>query len=377
MKHLADWINRLRQVELQAKENPSSSNLVEYYFRVMVPGFNPLEIHKSLIAAQPLGKVEPRPGDSVPSSVSVLRIPDTKESAQPFKVHQQLISELAAILTLATERRIEIAHEIALQVKGYPNTLFTGYGCAYDRRLYGPIGDNTNTLFIEWLSKVISLPEPHLSIIGAACSLHHGAVLLSEKDIRSAYLLLVAAIEVLSRKYGTPPTNWEEWEESKQWEKFISSINLSSAQQTALKLKLMSDRQLRLKATFRDYGSVNLPDQFWDETLEDWSYPIDANSGYWHQPDFVSKHKIKDVLPKDRQLISKCLGESYNLRSGLVHKGETIELLDVIIPHGQVLKEVKPLPFSILRSILTSLIKLEVTKYSVETSLPDIKADFH
>jgi hypothetical protein len=376
MKHLTDWINRLRQNEIQSRENPNAPSLAEYCFHIMVPGFKPLEIHKSLITVQPLGRVNPRPGDSGPTSVSVWRFPDTNDPHRPFEIHQQLVSEMAAILTLATERRIEIAREFALRVEGQNNTVLSGYGCTYDRRLHGPMNDNTNTLFIEWLSKVISLPEPHLSVIGAACSLHHGAVLLFEKDIRSAYLLLVAGIEVLSRQYGTPPTNWGDWEESRQWDNFMSKTNLISDQQVALRAKLMEDRNLKLQATFRNYGSCSLPDAFWDEDLKDWSYPIDSNSGYWHQPDVLSEKKIKDVFPKDRRLLAKCLGESYDLRSGLVHRGNNIELLDVVIPHDQILKEVKPLPFSILRSILTSLIKHEVTKYSVETSLPDIKGDF-
>lgn len=90
------------------------------------------------------------------------------------------------------------------------------------------------------MSKIVSLPEPHLSAIATACTLHHGAILLYEKDVRSAYLLLVAAIEVLSRQYGAPPTDWSDWEESSEWEKFMVKIGLSSKQETALRGRLRS-----------------------------------------------------------------------------------------------------------------------------------------
>ncbi|NJO67177.1 MAG: hypothetical protein HC832_07325 [Leptolyngbyaceae cyanobacterium RM1_405_57] len=365
MEQLVAWISRLQQSQV--------SDLAEYLFRATVPGSQALTIKECMISADPLGEIAPRPGDSTPVSASLFRFLDVNEPSRSIEVHQQLVSEIAAVLTLASERRVEIAHEIAMRVENQPQVTFIGYGGMIDRRLVGPIGEQLAKPFLEWLSKIVSLPEPHLSVIGTACTLHHGAILLYEKDVRSAYLLLVAAIEVLSRQYGAPPTDWLDWEESSKWEKFMTRISLSSEQETALKEKLMSDKHLRLKATFRNYGSSRLPDSFWDTPWKEWIYTVNASIGQWESLQTLDEKKVSDIFSKDRTLLSKSLGLSYDVRSGLVHRGERLGLLESSVLSGVTIEEALPLPFSILRAVLLELIKTEIAEYIPESELPDLK----
>jgi hypothetical protein len=365
MEQLVAWINRLKQAQV--------TDLAEYLFRAVVPGSQLLEIKGCMIAADPIGEIAPRPGDSYPVSASLFRFLDVNEPSRSIEIHQQLVSEIAAILTLVSERRIEIAHEIAMRVENQPQVTFVGYGGAIDRRLIGPIDEQLTDPFLEWLSKIVLLPEPHLSVIGTACTLHHGAVLLYEKDIRSAYLLLVAAIEVLSRQYGAPPTDWSEWEESTKWEKFMAEVGLSSEQQVALRKKLMKDKQLRLKATFRNYGASRLPDSFWDKPWREWMYTVNASRGCWESAQVMDEKKVSDIFPRDRTLLSKSLGLSYDTRSGLVHRGDGLGLMESAIFNGVAIEEAVALPFSILRTILVELIKVEVAEYTSESSLPDLR----
>ena len=365
MDQLVAWIERLQKAQV--------SDLAEYLFRSLVPGSQSLEIQGCMIAADPIGEIAPRPGDCSPASASLFRFLDVNEPNRSIEVHQQLVSEIAAILTLASERRVEIAHEIAMRVENQPQLTFIGYGGMIDRRLIGPIDNQLTDAFLEWLSKIVALPEPHRSVIGTACTLHHGAVLLYEKDVRSAYLLLVAAIEVLSRQYGTPPTDWLDWEESGKWEKFMAGISLSPDQQTALREKLMSDKHLRLKATFRNYGASRLPDSFWDEPWKEWIYSVNASVGRWESAQVLDEKKIGDIFSRDRTILSKSIGLSYDVRSGLVHRGERLGLLESSLLSGMTIEEAAPLPFSILRAVLLGLIETEISEYTSESVLPDLQ----
>ena len=366
MREIANWIRRIEQAK--------PSELGQYYFRVLVPGHEPFEMSGGLIGVTPLGPAPKRPGDSGPECVSIFHLLDVNNPRPTLEVHQQLVSELVALLTLVSDRRVEIAHEVAIQHPGESNTLFLflGYGATRDRRLHGPLNPKIKGQFAEWLSKAASLTEPHLSALGSACTLHQGSVLLFEKDVRSAYVLLVAGIEVLSREYGSPPTNWSEWDESATWDQFAVELGLSAEQATALRQKLMTNRQIRLKATFRQYGASKLPDSFWDEPWEEWFYPVDGPRGQWMNAELQSEKRMRDILPEDRQLLSKCLGRSYDIRSGLVHRGDQLRMQEAALGSRRVIETPAPLPFPVLRSVLLALIKEEIKHYGSEIPLPDL-----
>ena len=364
MKELAAWVKRLHQIQ--------PTDLAEYLFRAVVPGMQPLEMRGCMVATNPLGQIPARPGDSSPVSVSVFRFLDIKEK-QPTLQSHQLVYEIAALLTIATERRIEIPAELTFRVKNSPQMTFVGYGDAADRRLIGPVSQDSTSLFLDWLGKVTSLPEPHLSIIGTACNLHYGAVLLYHQDLRSAYLLLIAAIEVLSRQYGAPPIDWREWEGSTKWDKLMSTLNLTDEQKSGVREHVMEDKHLRLKATFKNYGATSTPDSFWEQSWQDYMCSVNASLGEWGELNTLKEKKIKDLLPHDRVLLAKSLGLSYDLRSGLVHRGAKLSMLEAILPHNEMVKDDTPLPFALLRSVLLELIKLETAKYSSEIPLPECK----
>lgn len=368
MHQVVAWLNRLRDAE------PSNAKLTERYFRIVVPSSTPLKIDNCLIAATPIGPLPPFPGDGGPKAVSVLRIPDTDTVNRSIEVDRQLTSEIASILTLVTDRRIDIPPEIALRVEGQSEVTFIGYGAAIDRRLIGPIESQIVEPFHTYLSRLASLAEPHLTAIGSACMLHHGAVLLFEQDVRSAYLLLIAGIEVLSRQYGSPPLDWKEWDESTEWDRFFGTIDVTSEVVNKLKEKLLTNKHLRLKATFRLYASERLPDSFWDEPWKEWECVVDASKGCWGDPKPRAEEKLGDMLQADRGLLSKSLGLSYDLRSGLVHRGTRLELMTAVRMHNSLIAKPRILPFAILRSIFLALIREEIAQHATASPLPGLRA---
>lgn len=210
-------------------------------------------------------------------------------------------------------------------------------------------------------------------MLGAAAKLHHSAVEVFENDLRAAYLLSVAGIEVLSREFGCPPGDWTAWEGSEVWEETFASAALSEDQRNAMRSRLMSDKQLRLKATFREYASTRIPDSFWDEPWESWMYPYNASEGRWDAPHVIESRVMGDILSRNRGLLSRLLGRAYDTRSGLVHRGALLAIVDSAIPLAATTDPERPLPFPVLRSILRCLIRTELETHGKAAPLPSIR----
>lgn len=369
MKNLAEWITRLQRVN----EDPKAlMEMEEHYFRAITPGFKPLELKDCLLGTNAIGKLQPRPGDSTPLVSTLIRFMDVKKE-NPDPLSHSIIEDIAALLTLSTNRRVDISPELTFKEENNPEKVtFLGYGDAVDWSLVGPIVEPAAKPFLNLLSKVASLSEPHLSTIGTACQLHYGAAILCGRDVRSAYLLLVAAIEVLSRQYGLPPKNWEQWEDHQKWEKFMASLEFSEAQRESLKNQLLSDKHLKLKATFKHYAASRLPDAFWDEDWKGWSYTTNITLGQWTDVKLQHSLKVRDFISDDREFLEQLLGVSYDLRSGLVHKGDKFTTFDAAIYTNTHLEPKKHIPFASLRAILVALIKAELDQYSSEISIPQI-----
>ena len=348
------------------------SSLQEYLLTVLAPGLQGLDLTDCIIAVEPKGTLNSRPGDSTPVSMSVLRYLDVVQENIKLEETQELADELAAIFSLATERRITIPKTQALRIEGSQGVTFIAYGAAVDRRLHGPAPENLETTIHDLLSKFAGLPPEARPVLGAAAKLYHSAVEIFENDLRAAYLLLVAGIELLSREFGSPPSDWDDWEDSKAWEKTFKSIALSEEQGSAVRSQLMNDRQLRLKATFRDYASTRLPESFWDEPWESWIHTYNMSEGKWMEapPYLLETRNMCDILPRDRTLLSQLLGRAYNIRSSLVHRGELLTLIDNSIGFKAAADPQRPLPFPILRSVLRCLIKTEVEALTKPVALP-------
>ncbi len=365
MEAIAKWLKRLQQAQPQT--------LREYLLPALGPGFKGLDLSDCIVATELKGTLISRIGDTGPISVALFKYLDVAQESSNLKNTEEIGNEFAAILSLATERRITIPNTISLSIDGSNSIFFLPYGAAADPRLNGPIPSNLEETVHELLERIAGLPEEYRPVLGAAAQLHHSAIELFENDLRSAYLLIVSGIEVLSREFGSPPTAWEDWEDCSVWKKTFISANLSDEQRHIICSRLMKDRSLRLKATFQEYASTRIHDSFWNESWEDWMSPYNASEGKWGKPNLIKSQHMRDVLPRDRKLLSKMLGESYNMRSRLIHRGEFLALVDSTIPIAPSNDAKKPLPFAVLRSILKRLIQEELVAYGKPVPLPQIR----
>lgn len=364
MKRIADWLVRLRDALPQ--------NLREDIIRGVVPGNDLFEMREHLIALQPLGPVSSRFGDISPVSGILLRYLDTAETSNNLINRQGVATELGALISLASGRKFEVAMEYPVKIEDSPLTFFFGYAGAIDRKLHGPLPSDLPTRFESLIRRVASLSVDDLTTLGAAANLHYGSILLYERDIRSAYLLLVAALEVLSRTYGSPSNRWEDWEGSRSWDNLFTQIALTTDQGEAIRQHLLRDRQLRLKATFRNYASRELPDSFWDDPWLEWTYGRSLPQDSWTDPQ-VTEKRVHEILPRDRALLYNALGKTYDLRSGLVHRGEDLSVIDTALRHAVPVEDGKPLPYAMLRAILVKILEMEIENRSSIVDIPDIK----
>ena len=366
METLARWLTRL--------ESPSDPEAIRpYVLRLIAPGFEGLKLENFVIGATPLRALDKGLLSSSPEVLSHIVLLDTPEAVASLPDQQRRASDLAALFTLALERRVDIPPEITAKPPSADRIVFIPYQQSIDRSLLGPLPEEALQRIREYLSCVTALCEEDLKTIGAATSLHHGAALIFDRDPQAAYALLVAGIEVLSRAYGTPPTDWSEYEDAASWDSFFDELDLTPSQCGALRERMMEDRHLRLKATFRSYASERLPDTFWEKSWEEWMYVFRLNDEQWTTPVGPGGKRVQDVLSTDRGQVSKALGLSYNLRSGIVHRGSRVDLLDLIsVPQG-IAPADKALPFAVLRSILAELSRVELLERGVDGGLPNVQ----
>jgi len=366
MKALIAWLDRLGTV------TPDHS-LVQSLFRVTVPGLAPLDITNWLLSVDPLGPLQYDIRTSIPESLSLLRLLDIPGREGNISERHRLGADLACIMTLALGRKVFIPHEIVIDTPQPNQRMFIPFLQSVDRTALGPLPADPKAKLHAYLSGIAGLGVEDLETIGAAASVYHGALVLLDHGPRAAYALLVAGIEVLSRKYGAPPTDWTEWDESASWETFIASQQLTTEQADDLRERLINNKQLRLKAMFRNYTVSRLSDGFWDEPWEEWIYGFSVNDDRWLPAKPLPTRNVASILPRDRVGLSKALGLSYDLRSAIVHEANWIELMSLAPIPVPAVDLNKPLPFAILRAILAELIWLEISAHSTPRQLPDFQ----
>ena len=132
----------------------------------------------------------------------------------------------------------------------------------------------------------------------------------------------------------------------------------------------MTNRQLRLKATFKSYASSRLPSAFWNRPWIEWTYPLHVPHGSWGPAEKLHEGRVRDFLPADRSLIGKALGYSYDLRSSYVHQGTWFGPLELTLNPNAPLDASKPLPFAALRAMLRELILVELAEHSQGGMVP-------
>ncbi|WP_157360706.1 hypothetical protein [Amycolatopsis thermoflava] len=287
----------------------------------------------------------------------------------------ELGASIGAVLTLLTDRRIEILEELPASMEGEPeHVTFISYTSVFDRRLVAPVEvvDFDATLR-KFLGKLISIPEERRTAVAAALDLHYGSALLFEKDLSAAYTLAIAGIEALSRAFGAPPSDWSDWDQSATWDKFSRRHKLPPELYDALKAKLMKNQHLRLKETFAQYGSYRLPDDFWDDEWNEWIYNVRMPDGVYDGGDWSSRKRVRDYLTADREVLRAALRRSYDARSGFVHTGNrTVNTSSELYSKIHASTDDRPLSYACIRSILSKILREEIDKHADTADLPDV-----
>jgi len=365
MESLAAWLRRLGRVE----PNEIGRTIV----RIFLPGHTFMNYDHWLMTTEQPTSVPSGFRGSYPESISLLAYPDDACYSRNAPHHHRLTTDIAAVMSIALERRVEIPYEVAAGINGQGTVTFLQIGGTTDRTVTGPLPWDSLSPVAEVFRQVSGLGENDLAAIGAATSMFHGALLLHDKDVRSAYTLLVAGIEALSRQYGQPPTSWSAWESHDEWDKFVVENDLSAVQAKKLRERLMANRQLRIKATFKSYASLRLRAAFWDQPWVEWIYPMHLPQGNWDAPRTLHEGWVRDFLPADRMALGRALGFSYDLRSRYVHEGTWFGPLELTLNPGVPVDASRPLPFAVLRAILRELILVELTDRTRDGSLPDVQ----
>lgn len=340
------------------------------------PGANLPAETEGIVGIIPQSVLPPQIGDSHPKHLAFIRLLDLSEGQRNVLQLRALTTELGAALTFVTGRRMEVRHTISAKQEGAPETAFMGYDGIFDSRLQGPPHSNFTSSLNVFLSKLESLPDEHVTALGAALNLHYAATLLFDRDLSAAYVLLVSGIEVLSRAYGLPPERWEEWDQSQHWNTWMEEIGIEGPQREALIARLLKDRQLRLGETFATYASTGLRPSFWDVDLDGWVYGINLPAGTHGEPEKPSSRKIRDCIDKDPIVLKRALKRSYEARSGFVHSGNPLTFLNSLLFLGNKIRADSPLPFAILRSILVELIEAKLEEVCLSNELPDVRVVF-
>ena len=217
----SEWLERVR-------ESNSESLLAEHQFRIAVPGETALAFESNLLRVEPRGVTTVNLGESAPRAWSLLYIPDlatTVENAST-NLRYAIGAELSGLMSLALGRRIVIANDVHLKIPAANLQFFSPVSHVTDLGLQGPLPSDVAIRINRILDVVARLQREHLLPLGAALSAFHGAILLFDREPRAAYTLLITGIELLSRKYGTPPSNWSDWEESPSWDVLFDNSQL-------------------------------------------------------------------------------------------------------------------------------------------------------
>ncbi|MEV6445099.1 hypothetical protein [Amycolatopsis sp. NPDC051716] len=368
MDILSDWYNSLGDAV-----NPEDGRITWLGRRLAVPGLEPVTASE-ILHVVPREKII-RPGRG-PERLHMFGLPILREKSGFALWEAELSSAVAGVLTFATGRRIETFEEMALKPKE-GDVFFSPVVQLIDKRLDAPIDDGVDLAqsFRNIVLKLVKLEEKERLAVTAALQLHYGACILAPSSPTTAYTSVVAGIETLSRKFGSPPSDWFEWDLAATWDKFAREAGLTEDQHLSLRAKLMKDRQIRLKETFSRYASSRLPESFYDEVYVDWTYVGDGVGG-WQNGFEAWREPFSNFVPRDREDLRQSLKRSYDLRSEFVHTGRSsITFLTPGIPYDlgtsrgmtneSRYKSGDPLSFAMLRSVLVALIRAELNSAPV------------
>jgi hypothetical protein len=365
----------IRRLEQALAEN---AQLSFRHRRLIVPAAAQFALDGTIVRTDPIGTVK-RPGGQMEASL-LLEWMDLSDEAGRTQAHENdLAVDLAALLALASGRRVAFANEFPMKYEGADWTWFLEIGHMFDGELYGPIEVDVGARLATIIKALIGLEgkdRKQALSLGNTIRMRNAACCLFESDYSSAYGLLVAGIETLSRSFGNPPDSWQDWDQASTWDKLFKKLSLKEEQASALRHRLLKDKQLRLRRTFVHYAAENLSESFWSGRNVHFTpgYQLDASGvrplpGAWRDAG-----SVEDIVPKNLAELRKRLGASYDARSSVFHESLRLDQISLLPAPA---KSDSPLPFSGLRRVLDHLLWYEIEKGAVAVrELPDIQL-FH
>ena len=366
MEDLIAWLNRL--------DAAASGEFSARWTRALVPTDSAPNLTDFLIASHPLGVTLGAPGDR-PRSALLLQYLDTQPEIN-IHISRGLTADLAALASFVSRRRFQLIPEVALSVEGKPGQLtFVSYDDMFDRRIDAPVSNEFQSLFAAAMGRLRTIDAKPLGFIAAAIRFHYASVLLFDREISAAYSLLVAGVEILSRGFGEPPSDFASWDASATWGRVFTDATLNQTQREAIVGQLMRNRELRLGETFATYGSTAPRDGFFDEPIEEWVLEVihDANGGRWGSGDWHEPRVVGAEVPRDRAELRASLNATYELRSRYVHEAERLDVNSLVKPWSRTPAPGAPLTYAGLRLVLCELIAVELSRHGEDGPLPDIR----
>jgi hypothetical protein len=364
------WLTRLGEL-------PQSAPPAARYRRVLVPGFEPLDFDRTLIrmvAVGPLNQGGQWPGRG-PQAVSYVQWLDLA-SQDDASDEQAIATDLAGLLTFISDRRIEIVGtEVPLRQEGTSRLTFLPIAQLPDRSLFGPIEASMPADLEMYLARMVTLSSKDQKAIGAALALHYDACLLMELDVSAAYALLVGALEALSRRFGSPPTDWGSWDEATRFDRVFQEAGLTDEQVAAMRVALVAQRQVRLKRTFAEYGAHRLPDSFWNREFRDFvpTITLTAEGGTHAEGEWQKPLPLAGLVPSDRDNLRRCLMQSYDARSEFVHQGKrSVSIMGTAAQIARGVQTEEAVPMLGLRTMVRALIHEEIFAHSSVGELPRV-----
>jgi hypothetical protein len=365
---LKKWVNELT---LHGQEIP----IDRMTQRIIHPGLEPIT-GNGFVAADAVGQID-SPGNW-PQCVAIINwLERTRESEHgAFEVVDQ-DSAIGALFTLVADRRCQVVPEILVRVDGAPpeHRIAIPVSGQIDSALGAPMPawEDLYTELRVTLARIASLEDDDAWAVSAAMHMHYCAALLASSDLTGAYALVVGGIESLSQCYGSPPSDWADWDEAQSWDIFIAEQQLTANQGAALRNRLMGDKHMRLSETFGMYVIDRLPTAFWQEPASLYTWAVDGLTSIPKEGGWQTTSPRAAALASDRRKLKKALKRSYQERSRFIHAGERAssfseDVLNQIPGYGE-----DRLSFATLRSILRRLIFTEVEHRATSDELPPIE----
>lgn len=352
MKNIRNLVERMRHVG-------SLDGLTPRQFRLIVPLASQFELEQALARSVPItgGPLDETPGVPFQGLQLLEWLDDPSIEINDLQNHATGV-DLSAILAMAIGRRVSFAHEASFGPQESNLVAFMPIGDMYDFALFGPAMPDHAERFRRLVNAIVALDDRRAEALGSAMRKRNAACCLIDSDPSLAYAILVIAIETLSREFGNPPTDWESWEQAENWDRFLLDHQIGGAKATAIKVKLIADKPLRLRRTFTAYAMDRLTPRFWDKSYVRYRphFHIDGENISYKGVVEDGRLPISDFVPEDRDERKKQLDRSYDFRSKVFHEGvimEPIQLLRVPWPK-------RALSFAGLRCVLDELIWKEV-----------------